>query len=181
MSSAKPNIAYLGLGSNLGDRERNLLQAVRMLNRRDGITVTSVSHIYETDPVGYVEQPAFLNMACRIETSLTPTQLLQAALGIERSLGRVRTVRWGPRTIDIDILLYNELKQDTPELTLPHPRLLERPFALIPLRDVMPDIEHRLSVRLQNDGEHGVKLWTTNFKPEEYAHSENLKDSPRTN
>ncbi|WP_199624088.1 2-amino-4-hydroxy-6-hydroxymethyldihydropteridine diphosphokinase [Paenibacillus alkalitolerans] len=176
-----PNIAYLGLGSNVGDRESNLLQAVRMLAERDEIAVVSVSKIYETDPVGYVEQPAFLNMACRIGTSLPPASLLQAVLDVERKLGRVRTVRWGPRTIDIDILLYNELKLDTPELTLPHPRLTERPFVLVPLRDVMPDMESRFPVKVDhNDGGNGVRVWTTTtFKPEEFGHSENSKDTPK--
>jgi 2-amino-4-hydroxy-6-hydroxymethyldihydropteridine diphosphokinase len=175
------NIAYLGLGSNVGDREGNLLQAVRMLDERDGIIVTAVSKVYETDPVGYLDQPSFLNMACSIATSLPPASLLQTVLAVEQRLGRVRTVRWGPRTIDIDILLYNELELDTPELTLPHPRLMERPFVLVPLRDVMPDMESRFPVRFDHyDGGNGVRVWTTTtFKPEEFGHSANSKDTPK--
>jgi 2-amino-4-hydroxy-6-hydroxymethyldihydropteridine diphosphokinase len=165
------NIAYLGLGTNVGDRERNLRDALRLINEREDTDVVSLSQVYETEPVGYLEQPAFLNMACRIETSLEPAELLKTTLDVERRLGRERLIRWGPRTIDIDMLLFNNVTMDTTELTLPHPRLLERPFVLIPLRDVMPDMEERLGVRLQyNNGDNGVRVWTTTFKPGEFGH-----------
>ncbi|WP_274365929.1 2-amino-4-hydroxy-6-hydroxymethyldihydropteridine diphosphokinase [Paenibacillus thermotolerans] len=174
--TTEAKVAYLGLGSNVGDRERQLFEAIRLLDAVENTSVTAVSRVYETDPVGYLDQPAFLNMACRLETALSPQQLLQAVAVIEGRLGRERIIRWGPRTIDIDILLYDDLKLDTPELTIPHPRLLERLFVLAPLRDVMPNMEERLSVQLTQDGCDGVKIWTTTtIFPEKSERSASLK------
>ncbi|WP_438448985.1 2-amino-4-hydroxy-6-hydroxymethyldihydropteridine diphosphokinase [Gorillibacterium sp. sgz5001074] len=158
-------LAYLGLGSNLGDRGQWLADAVRLLGQEPGIRVEACSAVYETDPVGYVEQPAFLNMAVRIATLLPPLDLLAVMLRIELELGRKREIRWGPRTIDIDMLLYGNLEMDTPELTVPHPRMLERAFVLIPLRDIYPGdalpgavgLSERLDIL---EGKEGVKLWT---------------------
>lgn len=133
--------AYLGLGSNLGDRAGNLRQALVQLQQAGGIRVTRVSPTYETDPVGYLDQPAFLNLVAEVQTTLTPRDLLEACLQVERRLGRVRTLRWGPRTIDIDILFYGELALSEPDLEIPHPRLWERGFVLIPLLDLLPDLE----------------------------------------
>jgi 2-amino-4-hydroxy-6-hydroxymethyldihydropteridine diphosphokinase len=139
--AAVANTAFVGIGSNLGDREENLRRAVELLSAEDGIDVTAVSAIRETDPMGPVEQGPFLNGAIRIETDLAPRQLLERLLGIEQSLGRVRAERWGPRTIDLDLLLYDDLYVDEPGLTVPHPRLHERRFALEPLADLAPSLE----------------------------------------
>ena len=139
--AAVAKTAYVGIGSNLGDREGNLRRAVELLSAEDGVDVTGVSEIRETDPVGPVEQGPFLNGVVRVETDLTPRQLLQRLLGVEEHLGRVRAERWGPRTIDLDLLLYDDLYVDEPGLTVPHPRLHERRFALEPLADLAPSLE----------------------------------------
>jgi 2-amino-4-hydroxy-6-hydroxymethyldihydropteridine diphosphokinase len=133
--------AYAALGANLGDREASLREAIRRLGDVAGVDVRRISHIYETDPVGYTDQPAFLNMAVALETSLAPLELLRAMLAIEKEMGRVRDIRWGPRVIDLDLLLYDGVKMNTDELTLPHPRMGERAFVLVPLRDVWPEEE----------------------------------------
>jgi 2-amino-4-hydroxy-6-hydroxymethyldihydropteridine diphosphokinase len=126
----------LGLGSNVGDREGNIRAAVARLAAWPGVAVERVSSLYETAPVGYTDQPDFLNAAVRVATTLAPRELLAACLAVERSLGRVRHERWGPRTIDVDILFYDDVALDTEELTLPHPRLAERCFVLVPLAEV---------------------------------------------
>lgn len=133
--------AYLGLGTNLGDRVQQLQQAVRSLAETDGITIAQVSAIYQTEPVGYVDQPDFLNMVVRLETKLNADELLTVVLEIEQKLQRVRTIRWGPRTIDIDILLYGREQYQYPHLEIPHPRMWERAFVLVPLLDVMESSE----------------------------------------
>lgn len=132
--------AYIGLGSNLGDREGYLRRALRRLEEAGAGHVRRVSPVYETDPWGYADQGPFLNLVAEIETDLTPSALLAGAQAIERELGRERTLRWGPRTIDLDILLYGDLIWDKPELTLPHPRLAERAFVLVPLADLDPGL-----------------------------------------
>lgn len=131
-----PVTAYLGLGSNLGDRLGNLRQAVELLQAHPDIRITRVSSIYETAPVGPVEQPDFLNMVAAADTTLSPEELLSVALEIEGRLHRVRTIRWGPRTLDIDILLYGDCIVQQKDLTIPHPRMEERAFVLIPLLEV---------------------------------------------
>ncbi len=123
---------FLSLGSNLGDREVNIRRAVECLVR-DGMRIIEVSPIIETDPVGGPPQGLFLNAALKAETSLAPLDLLHCIHRIEEELGRVRTVRNGPRTIDIDILLYDDLKLASPALTIPHPRMVERDFVMRPL------------------------------------------------
>ena len=133
--------AVLGLGGNIGDRRVNLARAVKRLADWPGVTLSAVSALYETPPWGVTEQPAFLNAAVRVETLLPPQGLLSAVLGIERALGRDRRERWGPRNIDIDILVFGDVELDEPGLHLPHPHLHERAFALAPLLDVMPDAE----------------------------------------
>lgn len=126
--------AYIGLGSNLGDRERAIRQAIELLSLEPGVDVISVSSLRETDPVDYVEQPRFLNGACIVKTELSPRELLGRLHSIENSLGRDRDgPRFGPRTIDLDLLLYGDEAIDSPGLTLPHPRLVERRFVLEPL------------------------------------------------
>ncbi len=134
--------AYIGLGTNLGDKRKNLDDAVRLLSEARGIDAVRVSSYYETEPVGYVEQEPFLNAAARIETTLSPNELLDVCHEIENQLGRVRTVRWGPRTIDLDILLFGDSIIDMPELEIPHPLMHERAFVLEPLCELDPDVLH---------------------------------------
>ena len=132
--------AYVGLGSNLGNRERTIERAVGLLHADPGVDVVSVSSLRETEPWGPVEQPRFLNGAVEVETSLEPRELLGVLLDIERRLGRVREERFGPRTIDLDLLLYGEAVIDEPGLVVPHPRLYERAFALEPLHELAPEL-----------------------------------------
>lgn len=127
---------YLGLGSNLGDRKKNLDLAVEKIGQLPDTIVIKHSKIYETDPVGYLEQDKFLNAVVKIQTTLAPVALLKRLQAIEYELKRTREIHWGPRTIDIDILLYDEISMDLPELKIPHPRMHEREFVMIPLRDV---------------------------------------------
>ncbi|RSK47036.1 2-amino-4-hydroxy-6-hydroxymethyldihydropteridine diphosphokinase [Hymenobacter rigui] len=133
--------AYLLLGSNLGNRLTILQQAIRNLNETAGI-VAAVSGLYETAAWGLEDQPPFLNQAVELHTVLAPEELLQACLAVEHLAGRERLVRWGARTLDVDILLYDALVLDTPHLQLPHPRLPERRFALVPLADIAADVQH---------------------------------------
>lgn len=130
---------YLGLGSNLGDRESFLRQAVALLQAHPDIHIVKKSAIYETEPFGYIDQENFLNAVIGIESSLSPLELLQVCLETEKQLGRVREQRWGPRTIDIDILLFDDQQICHEQLTVPHPFLRIRPFVLIPLRDLTLD------------------------------------------
>ena len=130
--------AYLALGSNLGDRLAHLQSAVDGLDAADGVDVVAVSRVYETEPVGGPPQDPYLNAVVAIETELDPYALLALAQRIERDAQRVRAERWGPRTLDVDVLLYDDVRLDDPDLTLPHPRMWERGFVLAPLRDVAP-------------------------------------------
>lgn len=131
---------YLGLGSNLGDRKANLEKALQLLSER--LAIEQISSLYETAPVGYMEQPPFLNAVCRAQTDLEPFQLLSLIKGIEVSLGRVPSFPNAPRPIDVDILFYGDLVMETPELTIPHPRLEERAFVLIPLFELDAALVH---------------------------------------
>jgi 2-amino-4-hydroxy-6-hydroxymethyldihydropteridine diphosphokinase len=133
--------AYIGLGSNLGDREATLRRAVELLAGEEGIDVVAVSTLRETEPVGFADQPRFLNGAATVETELEPRDLLERLLAVERALGRERTgQRFGPRTVDLDLLLYGSRVVDEPSLTVPHPRLAERRFALEPLHELAPEL-----------------------------------------
>ena len=134
--------AFVGLGSNLGEREATLWKALEGLGATEGIEVVAVSSLRETDPVGMVDQPCFVNAAAALETSLRPRELLERLLDVERSLGRDRAVeeRWGPRTLDLDLLLYGGESIDEPGLEVPHPRLAERAFVLEPLLELDPDL-----------------------------------------
>ena len=134
--------AYVGLGSNLGEREATLWKALEGLGATEGIEVLGISSFRETDPVGVVDQPRFVNAAVALETSLRPRELLERLLDVERSLGRDRAVeeRWGPRTLDLDLLLYGGESIDEPGLEVPHPRLAERAFVLEPLLELDPDL-----------------------------------------
>ncbi len=130
---------YLGLGSNQGDRIAHLRAALAALAALPGTTVGGVSALYESAPWGVLDQPPFLNAAAAITTDLAPTALLQVVKGIERAAGREAGPRWGPRPLDIDLLLYDDQQVDTPDLIIPHPRLADRRFVLTPLADLLPD------------------------------------------
>lgn len=135
-------IAYIGLGSNLGDRRATLRAAVRRLSEHGRIV--AVSSLYETEPVGFRDQPWFLNAVIALETDLDPRELLRTLLAIERSFGRERTFRNAPRTLDLDLLLYDGVVENSVGLTVPHPRLHERAFVLVPLAEIAPDEVHPL-------------------------------------
>jgi 2-amino-4-hydroxy-6-hydroxymethyldihydropteridine diphosphokinase len=137
------NRAYVGIGANVGARRATIGAALQLLEAEHGIEVVAVSTLIETDPVGYEEQPRFLNGAVALETELTPRELLERLLAIEARLGRVRGdgPRFGPRTIDLDLLLYGQETLDEPGLTVPHPRLAGRRFALEPLAELDPALE----------------------------------------
>ena len=132
--------AYLGLGSNMGERQDYLDRALDFLSQR--LRIEKVSSIYDTEPVGNVNQPRFLNMVCQVYTSLAPMALLALGKGIESKLGRMSGKSNAPRPIDIDILFYGDQIIETPELVIPHPRLTERAFVLIPLAQIAPDLVH---------------------------------------
>lgn len=134
---------YLALGSNLGDRRGNLTAALRRLSA--AVHIDALSSLYETEPVGYLDQPQFLNMVCRGNTRLSPTDLLHHTQKIEIALGRQPTFRNGPRPIDIDILLYDDLQIEQEGLTIPHPRMTERAFVLAPLAEIAPELIHPMS------------------------------------
>lgn len=129
---------YLGLGSNMGDPGANIKKAIELLNETAGIEVTAVAPFYRTAPVGYTEQDYFFNTVAAINTSLDPRQLLAKMQQIEDRLGRVRVIRWGPRTVDLDLLLYGDETIATPELEVPHPRMHQRAFVMVPLADLDP-------------------------------------------
>jgi 2-amino-4-hydroxy-6-hydroxymethyldihydropteridine diphosphokinase len=134
--------AYIGLGANLGEREATIARALQLLSEQEGVRVEAVSTLRETDPVGFLDQPRFLNGAAAVETELGPRELLDRLLAVEQELGRTRGgERFGPRTIDLDLLVYGERQVDEPGLTVPHPRLAERRFAVEPLAELDPELE----------------------------------------
>ncbi len=132
--------AFIGLGSNVGDLHANLQKALKRLGEE--CRVMRVSSFYETEPVGKADQPWFLNAVAEVETQLSPGALLIFLSGVEKDLGRQRLVKWGPRTIDLDILLYGDEVVDEPELQVPHPELHKRGFVLTPLAELAPDVKH---------------------------------------
>lgn len=127
------NRAYLGIGGNIGDRKENIKKALKYLEKSENIKLIKASSLYETEPWGYEDQEWFLNIVVEIETDLKPFELLDFCQYIENKLKRVRKVRWGPRTIDVDILLYNDIKSEDEKLIIPHPRMMERAFVMVPL------------------------------------------------
>ena len=157
------NSAYLSLGSNIGNRLEHLQQAVRLLNEHSSIDVLKVSSIYETEPVGLTEQAKFLNIAVELKTSLEATELLSACQSIENKLGRMRKIRWGPRTVDLDIFLYNEEHIQLEDLIIPHLRMQERAFVLVPLVEINSEVKNPVTGTLYREElamkEDGVNLW----------------------
>lgn len=161
--------AFISLGSNQGEREQQLQAAIAKLHQTPHISVIACSSLYETEPVGFVAQPFFLNMVALLQTQLSPHALLQQMLQVEQQMGRVREFRFGPRTIDLDLLLYEECAIETEELTVPHPRMHERAFVLVPLLELLeaaPFLEqqnleqqyiHKMIAGLESKG--GVELW----------------------
>ena len=139
------NEAYLSIGSNMGNRSANCRNALKELDKKGEIKLTAFSSLYETKPVGYEDQPDFINMAAKIETSLTPQELLAEMKKVEKLLGREKNFRWGPRIIDLDILFYGDKVIGAPDLTIPHPSMPERGFVLIPLLEIGADVEHHLT------------------------------------
>jgi 2-amino-4-hydroxy-6-hydroxymethyldihydropteridine diphosphokinase len=134
-------IAYIGIGSNLGDRKNNCERAIELLKRR-GISIKKRSSLHETQPWGVRNQPLFLNMAIEIETDYTPKELLTIVKDIEAKIGRQKTFPWGPRVVDLDILIFNEMVIRSQELTIPHPYMHKREFVLEPLQEIAPDLVH---------------------------------------
>ena len=134
--------AFVGLGSNLGDREAQIRMALDELAKLPGTRVSRASSLYDSEPVGEVEQPNFLNAVAQLDTELTARQLLWNLLLIERRLGRVRSARWGPRSIDLDLLMFGELVVEEPDLQVPHPELANRSFVLVPLVEIDPLLVH---------------------------------------
>ena len=133
--------AYLALGSNLGDKEANLRRALELLIER-GVEIVKTSTFISTEPYGVTDQPQFLNGVCEVRTSMAPLALLHTLLEIEQEMGRVRLRHWGERNIDLDLLLYEDVVMDTPQLKLPHPDMQNRDFVLLPLAEIAPELVH---------------------------------------
>lgn len=157
-------VAYISLGSNMGDKVESLKQAVQLLTTTVGIKVTAVSSIYDTDPVGFEEQDVFMNIVVEVETSLSALDLLQKCQIIEQELKRVRVIRWGPRTMDLDIILFGDEIYESEMLTVPHVRMHERAFVLVPLAEIAPDsrqpvLDKTTDTLLAQLGSQGVRLF----------------------
>lgn len=159
------NTAFIALGSNIGNRYDNITSAIKRLTSYAEIHLVNYSSIYETDPVGYEEQDLFLNMVIEIQTAFSAMDLLDLCLKTELELGRKREIKWGPRTIDLDILTYNQENIETEKLIVPHPRMLERAFVIIPLLEINQDsklskIDKLLEASLEElPNKEGVRIW----------------------
>ena len=159
------NTTFIALGSNIGNRYDNITSAIKLLTSHPDIKLVNYSSIYETDPVGYEDQDLFLNMVIEIQTVLSAMELLDICLKTELDLGRKRKIRWGPRTIDLDILTFNQENIETEKLTVPHPRMVERAFVMAPLVEINPDhripgVEKPLNLLLNElPDKEGVRIW----------------------
>jgi len=172
------NRAFLSLGSNIGKREDSLYKAIKQLEDTGHIAVLNYSSIYETDPVGYTEQNTFLNLVIEIVTDYLPTELLDTCLGIEKRMGRKRVIRWGPRNIDIDILLFNNQRIETEKLQIPHPRMKNRAFVLVPFKEIaseimVPGINQTINELVERISTKGVRLWKQKSGEDVYELFEN--------
>ncbi|MYC31960.1 MAG: 2-amino-4-hydroxy-6-hydroxymethyldihydropteridine diphosphokinase [Chloroflexi bacterium] len=164
---AESVVTYLGLGGNLADRLAALTEALALLDSTPGMRILSCSSVYETEPWGVVDQPAFLNLAAGFETTLSPSELLAVCKQVESQVGRTESYRWGPRLIDVDILLYGDavVSSTQPDLQIPHARLAERAFALVPLAEIAPDAvvprlgKQVLQMLSKVDGNEGIVRW----------------------
>jgi 2-amino-4-hydroxy-6-hydroxymethyldihydropteridine diphosphokinase len=134
--------AYIGFGSNIGDRLKHIQNAIHALSKTEGITLQEISSVYKTDPVGYETQEPFLNGVAAIQTNLSPLSLLRTLKDIEIAVGRQHRIRWGPREIDLDLLIYGDLRLQTEKLVVPHPAMHLRGFVLVPLAEIAPDLVH---------------------------------------
>jgi 2-amino-4-hydroxy-6-hydroxymethyldihydropteridine diphosphokinase len=167
MEQVAEHTAYLGLGSNMGDRGNYLTQARDLLKSSEEVRISKESSLYESEPVGYLDQPCFLNQVVDVKTTLAPQDLLHILQQVENVLGRRRVIRWGPRVIDIDLLLYDRLTISSDDLTVPHPRLDERNFVLVPLNEISPELVHpdgrttaeHLECYLAGKPVEKIKLW----------------------
>lgn len=162
---------YLSIGTNMGERYENLQQAVALLREKENIEVVRVSSVYETAAVGYTDQADFLNIAVHLKTDASSTEMLKICQSIEQELGRVREFRWGPRIIDLDILLYNQENIETENLLVPHPRMYERAFVLVPLVEITPapfgdqlQQAHHLLQQMDCESE-SINLWQPTNEP----------------
>ncbi|KOO42320.1 2-amino-4-hydroxy-6-hydroxymethyldihydropteridine diphosphokinase [Priestia koreensis] len=173
------NEAFIALGSNIGDRASFLSEAIQGLRENPHITVEQVSSIYETAPVGYTEQASFLNMVARIKTGLNAHDLLDILQDLEQKGGRTREIHWGPRTLDLDILLYNQENIVSERLILPHPRMWERGFVMIPLAEIdsslrVPITNEPISAYIDKlEGREGVRVWKQKNGEDEFELFEN--------
>lgn len=172
------NDVYLSIGTNIGDRKRNLQDAVRLLTENADVKVISVSSIYETAPVGYLDQDAFLNIAVYVQTSKSADEMLIICQSIENELGRVRKIRWGPRIIDLDILLYNHENIESEHLVVPHVRMYERAFVLVPLMEIAKTSNAQLdrakkTLQAFDLQKEGIQLWMRGVLVEEFVRFEN--------
>ena len=143
--SAHEGLTFVALGTNLGDRVGHLVGALQALDAEPDISIVAQSSIYETAPVGLIDQPAYLNAVAGLETPLSPFDLLKITQRIEQQFHRERGVRWGPRTLDLDILLSGATVLQEPNLTVPHPRMLDRRFVMVPLAEIAPDVIHPIA------------------------------------
>lgn len=171
------NKVFLSIGTNIGERMANLKTAVRLLMEKPKVEVTAVSSIYETLPVGFVDQASFLNIAVAVDTSLSPFEMLEVCQSIENELGRIREFRWGPRIIDLDILLYNQENIEAEHLIIPHPRMYERAFVLVPLMEIaatdcaMLEQAYK-SLRVMDLQKEGIEQWKKIGTVDEFVHFE---------
>lgn len=145
------HIAYIGIGSNMGDKQKNIDDAIKLMDKHYGIKVTKQSKCYVTKPFGYLDQDDFLNCVVQLETYLNPEKLIEVLLGIENELKRKRVIKWGPRTIDLDILLYDEIVSSKESVIIPHPMMQDRMFVLEPLNEIAPYALHPLLNKRVNE------------------------------
>ncbi|OPJ57050.1 2-amino-4-hydroxy-6-hydroxymethyldihydropteridine diphosphokinase [Alkalithermobacter paradoxus] len=156
---------YLSIGTNMGDRIKNINDAIDNIRRFEDTNIVKVSKVYETEPWGYINQEKFLNICVKINTNLSPHSLLEKCQEVENILHRERIIRWGPRSIDIDILLYDDIISDDEKLIIPHPRMKERAFVLVPLMDIDPNLYiqgENIKDILSTLKEQGIKEYTEN-------------------